>query len=1163
MEFGLLGSVEASLEGCSVELGHARQRYVLAALLADANRLVTVDQLVDRVWADRPAQRARDVLYGYVSRLRRVLAAGGVQIERRPGGYVLRVDATAVDLHRFRDLVARARATPQDAYATALFEQAVALWRGEAFTGLDTPWAKELREAWGQERLAAEIDLDDVRLRLGRHSELLAGLSVRADRHPWDERVAGQFMLALHRCGRSTEALARYQHIRRQLVKELGCDPGPALRQLHERILAADPGLASAPAGSVAVGALRSAASGAGHASQAGGRGLRPGNRLVGRAPELAIADRVLEDAAGGLSGVLEIVGDPGIGKTRLLGEIAERARHQGFQILTGRGTELTRMPYGIFVDAFDDHRDLAAGTLADSVRSTLGAIFPTPASSSRTRTAPLVAERYSLHRTMRSLLETLSSDTGLVLVLDDLHWADDESAELIRYLLRHPPSAPMVWALAYRPRQAPPRLPAELARPQTRQRVSRIDVGPLSPAEAAELCDGVTNRWLQQRLYEASGGNPFYLEALTKGSRAGLATPSGVMAVLEEGPSQPLRTLLQDELNELSATARATAQAASVIGESFEADLAAAVAQLDPGEVLAAFDELAERDVIRQDDASSRHFAFRHSLVRDAAYHSAGAGWRIAAHARVARALATRGASLAEQAPHVQRAASTGDEPAARLLAQAAEHVAPAAPMTAAHWIQNAIQLLGDRPNPLRQQWLFKQAEALGMAGRLHECLDVLRAAASQLTAEEGTLRARVTTAQAMTEWRLGRYQQAISLMLQELEHGSGLTGAETANLELGIAAVELRKAQAPAAIQWGERALRTLRRHDQPPQSSEDDQPLRIAATHALLAMGHTTAGNARQAQEHLGHVLTLVEHIDDDRLARHIDILALLGWTEMFRERYESALRFLDRGLELSRRTGQTAALADLLAASAYVLTWLGRLDEAAAVAETALDAAALVGSSEPCSLAVAAGAAVSLWRGDFAGALKACEESLAQTGPEPSANRAVITGMFGQALLLNGDPHGCIRSVIEAGGGDGLPRFEAPLRPLWYRLLTNAELARGDMQAAERWAGRAALAAAPAGPAGQYGFALLADAEARLARNDMAAASTAIRAAASFVTGRMPLYEASARITAGLALAAHGRPSEAISQFDHAERLAGDCGASGLRELAARERSRTTA
>ncbi|HKS45793.1 MAG TPA: BTAD domain-containing putative transcriptional regulator [Amycolatopsis sp.] len=245
-EFRLLGDIEARVDGRLVELGHLRQRSVVVILLVEANRIVPADQLVERVWAGRPPQRARDTLYGYVHRLRKALAVmTGVNILRQPGGYLISVDEAMIDVHRFRELVRQARATDDDSDAMALFDEALALWRGDPFAGVDTPWLNGVRDVLGKERFAAELDFTDLRLEHGQHTELVPALVSRASVHQWDERLAAQLMLALYRSGRQADALAHYEQTRTRLAEELGLDPSPALRQLHQRILTADPSLAT------------------------------------------------------------------------------------------------------------------------------------------------------------------------------------------------------------------------------------------------------------------------------------------------------------------------------------------------------------------------------------------------------------------------------------------------------------------------------------------------------------------------------------------------------------------------------------------------------------------------------------------------------------------------------------------------------------------------------------------------------------------------------------------------------------------------------------------------------------------------------------------------------------------------------------------------------
>ncbi|NYI90798.1 DNA-binding SARP family transcriptional activator [Amycolatopsis endophytica] len=246
MEFRFLGTVALVVDGVVADPGPARQRCVLAALAVDVDQDVSRDRLIQRVWGGDPPLRARETLVNYVSRLRRVLAAGGATIARRPGAYALRADPLAVDIHRFRRLCSRARAETGRT-AAGLLEQATALWHGEALTGLTGDWATTERDQLHQERQDAEWDLTDALLDLGHGEDLVAGLAVRAAGHPLDERAAGQYMLALHRAGRTADALAHFRLVRDRLVDDLGTDPGAALQDLHRRILTPGPALTVRP----------------------------------------------------------------------------------------------------------------------------------------------------------------------------------------------------------------------------------------------------------------------------------------------------------------------------------------------------------------------------------------------------------------------------------------------------------------------------------------------------------------------------------------------------------------------------------------------------------------------------------------------------------------------------------------------------------------------------------------------------------------------------------------------------------------------------------------------------------------------------------------------------------------------------------------------------
>jgi DNA-binding SARP family transcriptional activator len=242
VEFRLLGSVDAAVDGRAVDIGSARQRIVLVALLVDANQVVPPDQLVWRVWGNDPPPSAMGTLYSYVSRLRRALAvADDVRIARQSGGYVVIADPGAIDLYRFGELLTRTRNSGDDDNTVTQYEQALRLWRGEAFAALDSPWINRVRTGLDAERYAAELDHNELKLRLGLHNDLLAALSARTLQHPLDERLAGQLMLALFRSGRQAEALQAYRRTRALLVDELGAEPVPELQRLHQAILRGDP----------------------------------------------------------------------------------------------------------------------------------------------------------------------------------------------------------------------------------------------------------------------------------------------------------------------------------------------------------------------------------------------------------------------------------------------------------------------------------------------------------------------------------------------------------------------------------------------------------------------------------------------------------------------------------------------------------------------------------------------------------------------------------------------------------------------------------------------------------------------------------------------------------------------------------------------------------
>ena len=287
----------------------------------------------------------------------------------------------------------------------------------------------------------------------------------------------------------------------------------------------------------------------------------------------------------------------------------------------------------------------------------------------------------------MRALLETLAATTPLVLVLDDVHWADSASAELLGALLHRLPSASVLIATAGRQSQLPEQLAASFERAHRTGTLTRAELGALSRANTQELLAGAVADAEVTTLFDESGGNPFYLEQLARAltREAGPARSGRAERLADIGIPAGVAAALTTELAQLTPEVRRVLEGAAVVGDPFEPELAAAAAS--------AADEVT-LDGARRTPAARprwrhhvpRRFRFRHPLVRRAVYASAPAAWRLGAHERAADALAARGASATSRAHHVEQSARAGDA-AVAVLFEAGEAAARSAPESAARW--------------------------------------------------------------------------------------------------------------------------------------------------------------------------------------------------------------------------------------------------------------------------------------------------------------------------------------------------------------------------------------------------------------------------------------------------------------------------------------------
>ena len=338
MDLRLLGPLELWADGRHIELGQPRQRVVLAALAANAGRLLTVPSLVDRVWDDAPPDAARSTLYSHVSRIRRVLdeaarregeQAGhpALQLVRVSGGYLLKAAEDSVDLLRFRALVARARGLPPgDPRSGPLLRDALDLWRGSPLADLPGAWAERTRTAWLNERLEAALQWARAESATDHTPQAIGRMRSLADEYPLAEPLAALLIRSLTRTGRTAEAIEHYAQVRRRLGTELGAAPGVELRAAYEETLRDRSAPADAVPGPAPAGARK--------------KPLRPAQlptdvrAFTGREAQLDELSRHLLAVGSGADPTTTVVvsavsGTAGVGKTALAVHWSHRIREQ------------------------------------------------------------------------------------------------------------------------------------------------------------------------------------------------------------------------------------------------------------------------------------------------------------------------------------------------------------------------------------------------------------------------------------------------------------------------------------------------------------------------------------------------------------------------------------------------------------------------------------------------------------------------------------------------------------------------------------------------------------------------------------------------------------------------------------------------------------------
>src|SRR4051812_23550128 len=731
-----------------------------------------------------------------------------------------------------------------------------------------------------------------------------------------------------------------------------------------------------------------------------------PATHFVGRRPQLSHLDAALDELEGRRAKAIEIVGAAGIGKTRLLAEHAARADGRGHIVVSGAGADLQRdLPFWVFVDALDEYvagvepRRLA--NLDEDVRVELAQVFPSLSDLRRGGSPGALHERYRTNRAVRELLERLAATKPLVLILDDFHWADPASVDLAASLLHRPAAAGVMIVLASRPNHPSPRLRKATEQALHAGQLTRIELDPLTGEEAAALLGREPSDATSALLYEESGGNPFYLEQLARvADGAARIVPGSDVSVSELKVPAMVVTALSDELALLSAGSRRVLQGASVAGDPFEPELAAAASDIGQPEAMEAIDELLRTDLIRPTSVP-RRFRFRHPIVRRAVYEASPVAWRIGAHGRVAQALADRGAGELARAPHLDASAKVGDTAAVVVLAEAGRQSAQRAPATAARWFSGALRLLPESaPADQRVELLAASATALAATGRFSEAHGALAESLGLLPSGATASRVRLVAACAHIEHLLGRHEQAHERLAAALKDVPDAAGADAVSLMLELAADEVYRLRYPAGQAWAQQAVDAAR--------AIGDLALEAAAL-ATLARAFSWGGEPARGGQVRAAAIAIVDTLSDEQLARRLDAVVELAGAEIYLDRFAEAAAHAERALAVGRATGQGRLFPQVYATLGVAWCMLGRLGEAAALLEGATEAARLSDNPPALAWALFCRAFVAVPAGDSKTAIAAGQESFdLATEASQDVIRARAAGVLAIALLDAGKP-----------------------------------------------------------------------------------------------------------------------------------------------------------
>src|SRR5262245_35634093 len=904
----VLGGFEAQTgAGRALILPTKKSQALFAYLALHPDRPCSRETLTALLWGDTPDLQARQSLRQAVYHIRRALGEDRLDIV---GGETVTLPAAALDVDAL-NFERRVRlATPE------ALDAALGLYRGDLLEGLAIKEAAF--DEWllvERERLR-ELALEALARVLG--SYMKAGDNERAIQSalrllaldPLQEAAHRALMRLYVREGRRAAALRQYQTCVGILHKELGAEPEPETQQLYQQIVpqpamrpgAESPRAATAPVGTAGV--------------------ISAETPLIGRAAEAARLRRALHETWQGSGSALALIGDAGVGKSRLADEIAAAAIAEGGRLLIGNCHETEQvLPFAPWINALrggDVVPTIATmPELAPVWRLELARLLPELAEPG---TEPVTTSESSLRlfEAIVELVQCLAAHRPLVVILEDLQWADESSLRLFAFVARRltRQRALMLATARAEDLTTTPLLREILDEIERDQPAARLDVGPLSERETRELVQALlpTGRRrrgagaIGRRIWATSEGNPLVIVETMRALAEGRLTqsPTGL------GVPERVRRMIVGRLDRLAAGSGRLAAAAAVIGRPFSFALLRRTAGLSEGATAEGVEELVRRRVF---STAGEEFAFTHQRVRDVVYDTVAAPLRVELHTAAGEALEVLYADgLAAAFDRLAYHFSHANQPlkAYRYLVDLADRAARSYALEAAvQLLEQALRQLqhfpGESQDRRHLEAIFRLVHVLSFMGRLTEALDLLAKAQPRVALlRDPAMTSLHTFWLGHTYGNLGDGEQAAAHAHRALEEAVRTSDDALVGRAYFLMARESFYLTGPLqGVKYGQRAVARL--------TAPADRWW-LGQAHWYTAWNLISLGEYASALDELVEVSSIGHALGDS--GTQSDAACATGWIMTLRGEGEAGVEIIERGVGLAKSPlGRAKALGFL--------------------------------------------------------------------------------------------------------------------------------------------------------------------------------------------------------------------------------------------------------